>query len=128
MLMAALTPGCLAAPPFLKAQPVLEGTEATAEVHGSGNGAYPELSWRREAVLTGVGTGLLVTGLLLSPDPRVVPAEGLDPAEISWSVDPRSLGTLDVSAKDASDWTRNAAIVFPVALALFLGEPGHRVG
>jgi membrane-associated phospholipid phosphatase len=60
------------------------------------------------------------------PDLRVVPPEGLDPAEISWGLDRRALGALDVRAKEASDWTRNAAIALPVAVAVFLGRPGDR--
>jgi membrane-associated phospholipid phosphatase len=92
----------------------------------TGDRTYPDLKWRREAILTGAGSGLLVTGLLVSPDLRVVPPAGLDPAEISWSLDRRALGRLDVNAKEASDWTRNAAIAFPLAMAILFGEPGHR--
>jgi len=87
---------------------------------------YPELSLRREAIVSGLGAGMLLAGLLLDGHEQIVPSQGLDPAGISWSVDRDVVGNRDAGASTASDWTRNAAIVFPAVLALLVAEPGQR--
>jgi membrane-associated phospholipid phosphatase len=79
---------------------------------------YPEFRWSLDAPLLVVGAGLALTGGLLTLDRRDVPPEGLDPSEISWAVDRRIVGQTDEGADRASDWTRNAALAFPLVLAL----------
>lgn len=87
---------------------------------------YPELEVRREMVLIGAGVGLVVSGLLVPVQTVAVPARGLDPEGIAWEVDRRIVGNRSTSAGAASDWTRNAAMAFPIALAFAFGEPDAR--
>jgi membrane-associated phospholipid phosphatase len=89
-------------------------------------GTYPELETRREVVLLGVGVGLVVSGMLVPVETVAVPAEGLDPEGIAWGFDRDIVGNRSTSAATASDWTRNAAMAFPIALAFTFGEPGAR--
>ena len=88
--------------------------------------SYPDYRKRREITLSGVGAGLLVAGRLLHVDNSPVPAEGFDPTEIAWSVDRDIVGNNSLDADAASDWTRTAALVFPLALALATGQQGER--
>jgi membrane-associated phospholipid phosphatase len=87
---------------------------------------YPALGIRREAVLSGVGSGLLVAGHFLSVDLLTVPLQGLDPAGIAWGTDRETVGNRSLSAKTASDLTLMASVLFPFGLALVISEPGSR--
>ena len=86
----------------------------------------PELRKKREIILSGIGAGLLVTGVLVSPASGNVPSQGLDPADIAWSVDRGVVGNLSVDAHTNSDWTRNLALVFPFVVALATSQGDDR--
>ncbi len=88
--------------------------------------SYPDLRKGREITLSGGGAGLLVSGLLVPVDQLDVPPQGFDPNEIAWSMDRDVVGNLNRRADRASDWTRNASLVFPLALALATGQEGER--
>lgn len=90
-------------------------------------GAYPDLDARREVVFVGAGVGLVLGGLIVPVETVDVPARGLDPEGIRWKVDRRVVGNRSASAGTASDWTRNAAMAFPIVLAFTFGEPGARL-
>ena len=87
---------------------------------------YPDYRKGREITLAGVGAGSLVTGLLVSVDFPDVPAQGLDLADIAWSVDRGVVGNNSVAADAASSWARSAAVVFPFALGLAIGQEDGR--
>lgn len=88
--------------------------------------AYPEFRRAREVALVSVGAGLLVAAHLVSVNAPAVPVRGLDPERISWSVDRQTIGTSSLDAHLASNWTRNAAVVLPFAMALATGPSGSR--
>lgn len=87
---------------------------------------YPDLQTRREILVSGIGAGLLVTGGLLPVHERAVPPQGLDPADIRWGIDRRIVGHRSLDARRASNWTRDAALAFPLVLAFTSGAPGQR--
>ncbi|GMR13553.1 MAG: hypothetical protein BMS9Abin29_1765 [Gemmatimonadota bacterium] len=87
---------------------------------------YPDLRKGREITLAGVGSGIMGTALLLPAVFRDVPAQGFDPAGIVWGVDRNIVGNRSLDANATSDWTRNAAVVFPLVLAWATGQPGER--
>ena len=87
---------------------------------------YPDLRKGREITLSGVGTGLLVTGLLLPANHPQVPPQGLDPSGIAWSLDRDIVGNHSRGADLAGDWTRDASLLLPLALALAMGQEGER--
>ena len=87
---------------------------------------YPDLRKAREIILSGVGAGFWVAGGLLDSNALAVPTQGLDPGGIAWVWDREAVGNLSLRAGTASDWTRNAAVVFPVVLALATGTTGER--
>ena len=86
---------------------------------------YPEFDVRREFALLGVGAGLVVGSLIVPVEVVDVPAVGLDPTGINWEVDRRVVGNRSLAASEASDWTRNAAMAFPLALAFTFGGAGE---
>ena len=88
--------------------------------------SYPHLQKRREAILSAVGVGLLVTGLVVPANELEVPLQGFDPGEISWSADRDIVGNHSRGANRISDWTREASLIFPLALALATGQEGER--
>jgi membrane-associated phospholipid phosphatase len=88
--------------------------------------SYPDLQKRREITLSGFGVGLLVTGLLVPADHLDVPPQGFHPTEITWSRDRNVVGNRDRGADRASDWARDASLVFPLALAFTTGQEGER--
>jgi len=88
--------------------------------------SYPDLRKGREITLSGVGAGLLATGLLLPANHPQVPPQGFDPIEIAWSVDRDIVGNHSRSADVTGDWTRDAALLFPLGLALAMGQEGER--
>ena len=88
--------------------------------------SYPDLRKGREITLSGVGAGLLVTGLLLPANHPPVPPQGSDPSEIAWSVDRNIVGNHSRAADVTGDWTRDAALLFPLGLAFAMGQEGER--
>lgn len=88
--------------------------------------SYPQLTWKRELVVSGLGLGLVATGFLIPDSDRTVTAAGLDPAEIALTLDRRVVGNTSWQAGRASDWTRNAALAMPFVLALVLADPADR--
>jgi membrane-associated phospholipid phosphatase len=106
---------------------------AGAQVRRTDSGApsatragYPELSLKREIIVSGLGAGLFATGLLLPSSTRTVPAGGLDPAEISLGIDRHVVGNKGIRSNTASAWTRNTAMAMSFVLGFVLAEPGHR--
>ena len=87
---------------------------------------YPDYRKGREITLSGVGAGALVIGILVSADSRDVPPQGLDPADIAWSVDRGVVGNNSLDADGASDWARNAAVLFPLVLGVAIGQANER--
>jgi membrane-associated phospholipid phosphatase len=90
-------------------------------------GAYPDFDVPREVVFIGAGAGLVLGALVVPVEIVDVPSGGLDPEGITWKFDRRVVGSRSTSAATASDWTRNAAMAFPVVLAFTFGEPGARL-
>ena len=88
--------------------------------------AYPHLRKGREITLSGVGAGLLVTGLLLAANHVDVPQQGFDPGGIAWSVDRDIVSNHSRGADRAGDWTRDASLIFPLGLAFATGQRGER--
>ena len=86
---------------------------------------YPDLRRTREFALSGLGASFVFAGVLAQAD-REVPSNGFDPVEIAWVVDRRTVGNHSPRAGTASDWTRNAAVLFPLVLALATGQPESR--
>ena len=76
--------------------------------------------------LSGVGAGLLVTGLLLPTNHVDVPPQGFDPSGIAWSVDRDIVRNHSRGADRTGDWTRDAALVLPLGLAFATGQGGER--
>jgi len=87
---------------------------------------YPEFGWGRDVPLFAVGGAALFAATLASADVRAVPPGGLDPSEIGWGPDRRTVGNVDLGADAASDVTRNLAIVMPFALAAATLPGGER--
>src|SRR5262245_58374008 len=79
------------------------GTGVAAQPDSSSRAISPHLRWQRESVLLGSGLALIVAGRQLGVTMRPVPPEGLDPAEIHWSLDRDQIGRIHPSALDASD-------------------------
>jgi membrane-associated phospholipid phosphatase len=77
----------------------------------------PQFSWKLDAPIAGVGLAALLGAAAMTTDVQTVPAAGLDPSTIHWSVDRDAVGHLSTDANAASNWFRNAAVVYPVALA-----------
>ena len=94
-------------------------------------GLYPELRLTREFVLAGTGAGLLVVASFLELHRREVPEQGLPVSEIALALDRTSVGRYSRSAEVASDWTRNTALLLPIALTLAVApntDPWDAVG
>jgi membrane-associated phospholipid phosphatase len=92
---------------------------------------YPTLQTTREVIVSSAGAAVVIAAFAIPIDVREVPPRGLDPADIRFSIDRRIVGNQSIDAANASDWTRNAAFLMPLALAAFTG-PGdrrwHRMG
>lgn len=86
----------------------------------------PDLHGWREAGLSVLGTGLLLSGQYAHVRFRDVPADGYDPLQIDWSLDRGAVGDLHPGASNVSNWTRNAAIAFPFAVSLATSPGGAR--
>lgn len=90
--------------------------------------ASPDLDGWREAGLSVLGTGLLLSGRMVDVRFRDVPADGYDPLGIDLSFDRGAVGERHLGASSVSDWTRNAAIAFPFAVSLATSPRGARTG
>jgi membrane-associated phospholipid phosphatase len=99
--------------------------EPASEVARSAS-AYPSFERTREITTAAFGVGMMGAGFLISIDVQQVPREGLDPSTINLSVDRNIVGNRSMSALTASDWTRNAALLMPWALAALTGPNGDR--
>lgn len=110
----------------VSASPVsAQGGAAPSPASAAPRSASPDYTLRRELLIGGVATGLTVATHLVSADLRPVPAQGLDPSSIGWSVDRRSLGALHVGADVTSNRTRDLAAAYPFLL-VWLTSPGER--
>lgn len=87
----------------------------------------PELRWGLDAPLLGAGASLLVAGQLLDAATRPVPAAGLDPADVHWSFDRGVIGERSTQADNESNYVRDAALVYPLAVAFISQPPGTRL-
>lgn len=99
----------------------LSGAAALAEEPGI---RAPELRLGREVTLGAAGLGLLLAGEVVGVDTRLVPSGGLDPSEIAWGLDRRSLEGVDRNRLSASDWTLRGALALPVVAELVFGPGG----
>ncbi|TMQ57072.1 MAG: phosphatase PAP2 family protein [Candidatus Eisenbacteria bacterium] len=88
---------------------------------------HPELRLRVEAPLLAAGATLLVVGKNLSIARRSVPPGGLDPSDIRWSFDRGVIGERSTRADTQSDYFRDAALAYPMALAFASQPSGTRV-
>jgi membrane-associated phospholipid phosphatase len=88
--------------------------------------ARPTLHGWREAGLSALGTGLLLSGAFADVRLRPVPAEGYDPFGLDLGLDRGAVGDLHTGASRVSDWTRNAAIAFPFAVSFATSSGGSR--
>lgn len=99
---------------------------ATRSDSAASAAAHPDLNGWREAGLSALGTGLLLSGRFVDVRFRHVPAEGYDPHRLDLSLDRGTVGDLDARAAGISNWTRNAAIAFPFAVSLATTPGGTR--
>ena len=90
------------------------------------SGAYPSFENTREITIGVFGVGMMGAGFLIDIDVQPVPVEGLDPSTIKFSVDRNIVGNPSTTAMTASNWTRNAALLMPWALAALTGPSGDR--
>jgi membrane-associated phospholipid phosphatase len=81
----------------------------------------------RDAVVTGTGEALTVAGLLLSPDLREVPQDGLSREEIRWGLDRRALDRPSRGALTASDLFRAGAMLYPAAMSATTRGPDRLI-
>ncbi len=81
----------------------------------------------RDAVVTGAGGALTVAGLLLSPDMRAVPDEGLSRRDIHWGLDRRALGRPSRGADTVSGLFRAGAVLYPAAMTASTRGPDRLV-
>jgi membrane-associated phospholipid phosphatase len=97
------------------------GTGAGAE--GSVSRALPRLGWLTDGVVSAASAGAYLVSRGLSITHQSVPPQGLDPSNISWGIDRRSIGHPSTGADKASDVTLAATMVGAPVLAL-LTQPG----
>jgi membrane-associated phospholipid phosphatase len=88
---------------------------------------YPEFRWQVETPLVASGVALLAVGSSLSVTHKIVPAAGLDPADIRLTIDRRVVGENSTRADKDSDYFAVAAVAYPMALSLVTQPSGMRV-
>lgn len=111
--------------PCLLAQGASRRAASTDTVQTPSVASYPDLAEGRELTLTALGAGLAGAGALFQGHDRYVPSSGLDPSEIAWAIDRRTVDNYSPAAATASDWTQYASIAFPFVLGLATGPPGE---
>jgi membrane-associated phospholipid phosphatase len=72
------------------------------------------------ATLIGISTGMSITR-------KYVPPEGLDPNDIHWSVDRKSIGEHRPRADTDSDYFRDLTVAYPMVLAFIYQPSGSRI-
>lgn len=86
----------------------------------------PDLHGWREIGLSVLGGSFLLSAHLAPVQFRAVPTDGFDLREIGFSLDRSAVGEASTGASAFSNWTRNAAMVFPFAVNLATGTRGAR--
>jgi membrane-associated phospholipid phosphatase len=86
----------------------------------------PEFRWRVDAPLLGTSAALYAVSSQLHVNRILVPPQGLDPADIHWSLDRNVIGEHNSRADRDSDYFRDAAVAYPMVLAYFSQPPGAR--
>jgi membrane-associated phospholipid phosphatase len=87
---------------------------------------HPEPRWPRDAFHVGLGGAFLAGSELLDVRVRTVPPEGLDPAELHWSIDRERIGRFDAGAVATSDLASAASLTYPMLVAFATQPPGER--
>jgi membrane-associated phospholipid phosphatase len=87
----------------------------------------PEIRWPRETALAGSGLVMLGAARAFEVNIRPVPPQGLDPAEIGWSVDRDRIGKIHESALTPSDVASAASFAYPMILAFGMQPNGERM-
>jgi membrane-associated phospholipid phosphatase len=105
------------------AQTAATGSAADSSAAAARRGVYPHFGWSVDAPVVGASVALLAGGVAMTTDKQVVPPVGLDPGGIHWSVDRDAIGHNSTDANAASNWFRNAAVIYPMALT-FASAPG----
>jgi membrane-associated phospholipid phosphatase len=77
--------------------------------------------------VTGAGGALTVAGLLLSPDVRAVPEDGLSRGDIRWGLDRRALDRPSRGSLTASDLIRAGAMLYPAAMTAATHGPDRLI-
>ena len=122
-LAALLCIAVLPSPALTQERPVQPESASEAARRTS---AYPSFGRTREITTGAFGVGMMGAGFLIDIDVQPVPVEGLDASTIKLSVDRNIVGNRSTSALTASDWTLNAALLMPWALAALTGPDGDR--
>jgi membrane-associated phospholipid phosphatase len=99
---------------------------AAAQPDSSVRVVAPELRWPRETLLAGSSIVMLGAASALDVNIRPVPPQGLDPAELAWSIDRDRVGKIHESALTASDVASAASFAYPLVLAFSMQPHGAR--
>lgn len=86
----------------------------------------PEYRWVVDGPILGVGAATWLTGIALDTDVQSVPPTGLDPSSIHLTIDRNIVGHHDTDADAASNYFRDAAAIYPMALAVITAPGGSR--
>ena len=114
---------CLIA--VLAAPPATGSTTAGAD--STLRAVHPDLRWARDASLVGGGIAVIAATGLLDVSVRSVPPEGLDPADIHWSIDREQIGKFNTRALDASDLASAVSVTYPMVVAFASQPSGERI-
>jgi membrane-associated phospholipid phosphatase len=87
---------------------------------------YPVYHRGLDASLVSVGAVSLAASFLVGGDHSPVPDAGFDHGNIPWALDRNEVGHHNPDADRLSNWTRNTAFAFPVALAFITAPEGER--
>jgi len=104
---------------------LVQPSPATPE--GGTGAAHPELKRLPDPPLLVTGASLLIASIPIAVTRKPVPAAGLDPRDIRWSVDRRVVGKRSTRADSESDYFHDAAVAYPLALSLAFQPSGTRV-
>ena len=108
------TGACLLAATLTVALTVALAATLAAAITTARPAAAASFPTTRDAVLVAAGGATGLAGLLLSPDMRAVPQQGLDPRDIRWGLDRRSLAAPRLGALRSSDAFRLGTLLYPV--------------